>query len=72
MEWYHTAISKALADRIKRIYAALGYATPTAFISEAVRLHLRSKEMEFDNIEQEREAGRKVLGTDDKRDEGEL
>jgi len=52
-----------------KIRAALGYPTRSAFLQEAIRRHLNSKEREYDGIQEEREVGRKVLG---KKDPGDL
>jgi hypothetical protein len=51
------------------IRASLGYSSPAAFVQEAVRRHLNSKEREYDAIQEEREVGRRVLG---KKDPGDL
>lgn len=48
-----------------KIQAALGYPTTGAFIQEAVRRHIVKEQRRFDEIEQEREVGRKALGKDD-------
>jgi Arc/MetJ-type ribon-helix-helix transcriptional regulator len=60
---------KALVERIERIRTALGYSSVSAFIQEAVRRNLNSKEREYDAIQEEREVGRRVLG---KKDPGDL
>jgi hypothetical protein len=52
-----------------KIRAALGYSSDGAFVQEAVRRHLNSKEREYDAIQEEREVGRRVLG---KKDAGDL
>lgn len=65
MEWVHYAIPKAIDERIEKIIASLGYPTKSAFLQEAIRRHLNSKEREYDAIQEEREVGRKVLGRKD-------
>jgi len=56
-------------SRASKIRVALGYPTQSAFLQEAIRRHLNSKEREYDGIQEEREVGRKVLG---KKDPGDL
>lgn len=65
MEWKTISVPNQLLERIQKIAAALGYPSNSAFIQEAMRRHLQTKEREYAEIEQEREVGRKVLGKDD-------
>jgi len=62
MEWKTYALSIELAERIEKIWRALGYSSQTAFVQDAVRRLLEEKEREYDGIQEEREIGRKVLG----------
>jgi Arc/MetJ-type ribon-helix-helix transcriptional regulator len=64
MDWVSFAIPKELVERIEKIRPTLGYPTISAFLQEAIRRHLNSKEREYDGIQEEREVGRKVLGRD--------
>jgi len=69
MKWKGYALPIELAQRISRIRGALGYSSDSAFVQEAVRRQLNSKEREYDAIQEEREVGRRVLG---KKDPGDL
>lgn len=68
MKWKTVALQMELVERIQKICAALAYPSTSAFIQEAVRRHINSKQREVDEIEQEREVGRKVLGKSDPAD----
>lgn len=68
MEWKTISIPKQLGERIDKICAVLAYPSASSFIQEAIRRHMNTKQREVDEIEQEREVGRKVLGKSDPAD----
>lgn len=49
------------------IMGRLGYPSKAVFVAEAVREHLTRKRIEYDNIGEEIEIGRKMLGRDDEK-----
>jgi hypothetical protein len=65
MKWRNTKVPYPLSEEIEKILGPLGYASFQAFVSEALRTHIYKMKRRVDEIEQEREVGRKVLGKDD-------
>jgi len=65
MDWKTISLPKQLVERIEKICAALVYPSTSAFVQEAVRRHMNSKQREVDEIELERKTGREVLGKND-------
>jgi predicted transcriptional regulator len=65
MKWRSIKVANPLVERIERIASALGIPSTSQFIGEAIARYLRFREREYDQIELERETGRKVLGKED-------
>jgi hypothetical protein len=60
MEWECVYIPKPIVQRIKKIMMSLGYANPSVFCQEATRVYLEQKQREYDELEGDRELGKKI------------
>jgi hypothetical protein len=65
MQWKSVRVPSSLVERIHKVQTALGYASMAVFVAESIRRNLVGAERKVDEIEQEREVGRKVLGKED-------
>lgn len=57
MDWWRTAIPRALAARIKNIYAILGYKSMSDFVQKAVMDKLPREESRYDEVQEAIKSG---------------